>query len=84
VQPNKVEAIYALRDAAEAKAAAEHLLEAKPSETTRGALLDAQIELEAKTQDAIEVCHECGRPHAADEPHPEGGGKVIDVDFGDR
>ncbi|HEV8021413.1 MAG TPA: hypothetical protein VGP41_09145 [Candidatus Lustribacter sp.] len=84
MQANKVEAIYALRDAAEAKAAAEHLLENKPTAANRELLLDAQLELEAKTQDAIEVCHECGLPHAANDPHPERGANVIDVDFGDR
>jgi hypothetical protein len=84
VQANKVEAIYALREAAEAKVAAEHVLEAKPNAANRELLLDAQLDLEAKTQDAIEVCHECGLPHAADDPHPARGDNVIDVDFGDR
>lgn len=84
MQANKVRTIYALREAAEAKAAAEHLLEIRPNEANRGALLDAQIELESRTQDAIEVCHQCGLPHASDQPHSERGGNVIDVDFGDR
>lgn len=83
MQANKVQAIYALREAAEAKVVAEYQLEVRPSEERREALLDAQLELEAKTQDAIEVCHECGLPHATDEPHSERGGNVIDVDFGE-
>ena len=65
----KMEAIYSLRDAAEAKAVAEVIAEVNPSPAARDALLEAQMELEAKTQDAVEACHECGRPHAADQPH---------------
>lgn len=65
----KTEAIYSLRNAAEAKALAEVRVEADPTPAARDALLEAQLELEAKTHDAVEACHECGRPHAAEEPH---------------
>ena len=54
---NKVDAIYELRDAVEAKARAEHHLDDDASPAARDALLAAQLEVEAKTQDAI-------RPHA--------------------
>lgn len=70
---NKVEAIYELRQAAEEKAHAEHVLHAEPSPENRDALLDAQIDLEAKTIDAIEACVECGHAHSASEPH----GRVV-------
>jgi len=69
LQPNKVNAIYSLRDAAEQKALAEMKLRDAPSERHRDELLDAQIKLEAKTQDAIEACHECGGQHPPDKPH---------------
>jgi hypothetical protein len=69
LQPNKVNAIYSLRDAAEQKAMAEMILRDEPSERHRNELLDAQMKLEAKTQDAIEACHECGGRHAKDQPH---------------
>jgi hypothetical protein len=74
---SKVDAIYDLRAAVEAKAA-------------RDALLVAQLEVEAKTQDAIEVCHECGHPaedgHAHSAPHAnprvgERSQNVVHVDF---
>lgn len=69
LQPNKVNAIYKLRDAAEQKAMAEMILRDQPSERHRDELLDAQMTLEAKTQDAIEACHECGGTHGPDKPH---------------
>jgi anti-sigma regulatory factor (Ser/Thr protein kinase) len=65
----KVQAIYSLREAAEAKAVAEVKAEAEPSSAARDTLLDAQLHLEAKTQDAIEACHECGYTHSPDDPH---------------
>ena len=74
LQPNKVNAIYSLRDAAEHKAVAEMILRDEPSPAHREALLDARLELEAKTQDAIDACHTCELEHS--------GGNVIDVDFG--
>ena len=79
LQPNKVEAIYSLRDAAEQKAVAEMMLRDQPTAKHREALLDAQMALEAKTQDAIEACHECGLAHAGDAPHAQRGENVIDL-----
>lgn len=68
-QKSKVEAIYDLRDAAETKAHAEIALEQEPTPENRDQLLEAQMDLESKTQDAIEVCHDCGHAHASSEPH---------------
>ena len=65
----KIDAIYDLRRAAEEKARAEHAAAAFPSPEQRTRLLDAQLELEAKTLEAIDVCHECGREHAPGTPH---------------
>jgi hypothetical protein len=79
----KIAAIYDLREAVESKVLAEQALDQKPSADTRAALLDATLELEAKTQQAIDVCHECGLAHAGDGPHDRalGGDNVISVDF---
>ena len=68
-EKSKVEAIYEVRDAAETKVHAEQALEAEPTPEKRDELLDAQMKLEEKTQDAIEVCHECGHEHAPSTPH---------------
>lgn len=84
LQPRKVEAIYSLRDAAEQKAVAEMALQDQPSERHRDALLDAQLTLEAKTQDAIEACHECGAAHAPDQAHRDPGGNVVRGKFGEE
>jgi hypothetical protein len=65
----KIDAIYALRSAAEEKAQAEIAVDAQPTADARDALLDAQLRLEAKTQDAIEACHECGHGHPPGQPH---------------
>jgi hypothetical protein len=91
-QRRKIDAIYELRDAVETKVNAERDLEQDASSAARDALLAAQLELEAKTQDAIDVCHECGHAHAADSehvPHEPGGDpritgyqdNVVHVDF---
>ena len=69
ISNKKTEAIYSLRDAAEAKAFAEARADTNPTPAARDALLEAALELEAKTQDAVEACHECGHPHASDAPH---------------
>ena len=69
VLPEKVEAIYSLREAAEAKVLAELKADAERTPAARDALLDAQIELESKTQDALQACHECGHAHGAGEAH---------------
>lgn len=83
---NKIDAIYELREAVEIKVHAEHDLAATGSDAARDALLDAQLNVEAKTQDAIEVCHECGHSHETAEPHEpaairERHDNVIAVDF---
>lgn len=65
----KIEAIYSLREAAEAKAIAEVKAAQQLTPAARDALLDAQLALEAKTQDAVEACHECGHSHGIHEPH---------------
>jgi hypothetical protein len=93
----KVEAIFELREAAEKKAHAERDLAEAPSMDKRDVLLDAAIELEQKTQIALEACHECGEEHTADQPHSARGsstaggagrqsaaqsdGNVVSVDF---
>ena len=79
---DKIDAIYDLRDAVEAKARLEAAVDERPSADAREALLDATLEVEAKTQVAIEACHECGHAHAADRAHvgPDPA-NVIRVDF---
>jgi hypothetical protein len=74
---DKIAAIYDLRSAVEAKVQAEQRLTDVPSADARAALLDAALELEEKTQHAIEVCHECGLEHAPGKGHSN----VIEVDF---
>lgn len=81
----KIAAIYGLREAVETKARAEQALESEPSPEARAALLDATLDVEAKTQDAIEVCHQCGHEHEPDQAHVgDTGDNVIEVDFGRR
>ncbi|HTX03665.1 MAG TPA: hypothetical protein VMD07_08275 [Candidatus Acidoferrales bacterium] len=84
---DKVAAIYELREAAEQHARIEANVGERPKGTDRDRLLDARIELEQKTQRAIESCVYCGRDHADDEDECNGGtskGKVIPVDFHHR
>ncbi len=83
---NKVEVIYELREATETKVLAELAVDADSTPAARDALLDAQLALEAKTQDAIDVCHECSDQHPAGEPHrspriADRRGNVVAVDF---
>jgi hypothetical protein len=66
---SKIEAIYDLRAAVEAKTHAERVLETDGSPAARDALLAAQLDVEAKTQDAIDVCHECGHSQADGHAH---------------
>lgn len=86
-QRNKIDAIYELRDAAETKAHAERDLEITGTEAARDALLEAQLNVEARTQEAIDVCHECGQNRADNHEHPlrtrigERRDNVIAVDF---
>ena len=63
----KVEAIFELREAAEAHARADVALEQTPSPVKKDRLLDAKLALEEATQDAIEACEHCALPHAKGE-----------------
>jgi hypothetical protein len=67
--PDKVEVIFELQEAVEEKVHAEYSAAREGSPEARDALLDATLKVAAKTQDAIEVCHSCDKPHAASEPH---------------
>jgi hypothetical protein len=78
---DKIDAIYELRDSAAAKARLELAVEKHPTPAAKDALLDATLDVEAKTQHAIEVCHECGHVHASPD-HVRGGDNVIEVNFG--
>jgi hypothetical protein len=80
----KIAAIYDLREAVEIKVRAEQALDEEATAQTRAALLDATLDVEAKTQAAIEVCHECGHAHADGKAHTivRGGDNLITVDFG--
>lgn len=80
---DKVAAIYKLREAAEQHARIEATVGEKPQGKDRDRLLDARIELEQKTQRAIESCVYCGRAHTDDNDECEGISRdnVIPVDF---
>jgi hypothetical protein len=79
----KIDAIYNLREAVAAKVRLETEVDRASTPDKREALLDATLEMEAKTQQAIEVCHECGHVHH-DREHARGDAvdNVIAVDFG--
>jgi hypothetical protein len=77
----KIDAIYDLRTAVEAKARLEAVVDHRPTPDAREALLDATLDVEAKTQHAIEVCHECGHVHPHEREHVVGGENVIRVNF---
>lgn len=64
----KIQAVYDLRTAAEEKVRAEQAVAVDGSAARRDALLDAQIRLEQKTVEAIDVCHACGHEHADGQP----------------
>lgn len=66
---NKVEAVYQLREAAEAHGRAEALLETERSAETVDALLEAKEKLEEKTVEAIEACEHCAQAHCDDASH---------------
>jgi hypothetical protein len=80
---DKIDAIYDLRDAVEAKVRLEAAVNDRPSADAREALLDATLEVEARTQHAIEVCHECGHVHPGDRGHVAGANanNLIRVNF---
>jgi hypothetical protein len=61
---DKISAIYALREAAENHAKIEAEIGSHPTGADRDRLLDSRIELEQKTQQAVESCVHCGRLHA--------------------
>jgi hypothetical protein len=65
----KIDAIYDLRHAAERKALAEKALEERPGAARRDDLLNAQMKLEEKTVEAIEVCHQCGNAREPGHTH---------------
>ena len=75
----KIAAIYALRDAADAHARLEAALGDDPTVAARHALLDSRLHLEEKTQAAIEACVQGSSPRSDDAPP---GGKVIQGNFG--
>ena len=83
---DKVTAIYQLREAAAKHAKLEMAVGENPKGSERDKLLDARIELEQKTQQAVETCVHCGRPHADDlgECASDETGSVIPVDFSRR
>jgi hypothetical protein len=64
----KVEAIFDLREAAEAHALARLAVDQAPSPARKDALLDAKLTLEEATQDAIDACEYCSLPHAKNSP----------------
>ncbi len=79
---DKIDAIYELRDSVAAKTKLEVVAGSHPSPEVRDALLDATLDVEAKTQHAIEVCHECGHAHAGDTHVQRGPDNLIRVNFG--
>jgi hypothetical protein len=78
----KVDAVYDLREAVEQKVRAEVEVEAHPSQRARDVLLDATLNVESRTQHAIEVCHACGLAHAEETAACPDETNVINVDFG--
>ena len=84
MMPDKIAAVYALREAAEDYARVEAEIGEQPDGLERERLLDARTRLEAKTREAIETCEYCGRPHLDDEPHNRPRmGQVIEGHFGE-
>lgn len=79
---NKVEAVYQLREAAEAHGRAEAEFDKDRSPENVDALLEAKELLEVKTVEAIEACEHCAQSHCEDPDHKRS--KVINVEFGSR
>lgn len=77
---NKVEAVYELREAAEAHGRAEAQLDAHRSPDAVDALLDAKELLEIKTVEAIQSCEHCAEAHCDDPTHKKD--NVLNVNFG--
>ena len=85
MEPDKIQAVYELREAAEEHGRIEAALGDRADYAARRRLLDSRLTLEAKTQHAIEVCHYCGLAHLEDEPHGHARTEsIIEVDFGRR
>ncbi|GAC1657308.1 MAG: hypothetical protein NVS9B12_09370 [Vulcanimicrobiaceae bacterium] len=79
MQKNKVESVYALREAAEEHGRVETLAEADRSAENLDRLLEAKEQLERKTIEAIEACEQCGQSHCTDDSHKKT--NVINVRF---
>jgi len=88
----KMDAVFELREAAEELGRQEQKLEADQSPERRDAVLDARLEVEGKTAEAIDACEDCGREHCEDESHAarrrvavtRSDGKVVKVEFGKK
>ena len=80
---DKVSAIYRLREAAENHGKILEQTGDAPTSTERRQILDARLELEQRTREAVEACVYCGRPHADDEASCDAPrGQVIEGKFG--
>ena len=80
---DKVSAIYRLREAAERHDKLAEQIGDVPTGLERQRILDARIELERRTREAVEACVYCGRRHHDDEPDcAPPGSNVIEGDFG--
>jgi hypothetical protein len=63
---DKVQAVYALREAAETNARIEEATQNRSDTEARLLRLDARVTLEQRTREAIEACVHCGREHCED------------------
>lgn len=88
--PDKVRAIYRLRVAVERKVRAEQTLWEEPSASHRDALLEAIIDVDAKTIAAISTSLDCeheperARPHLTHDRVRDLCDNVVGVDFGSQ
>jgi|GEM_PF-2515978 len=88
----KVDAVFELREAAQELGRQQEKLERDGSPEQRDAVLDARLEVEGKTAEAVEACAYCGREHCDDEGHrarrmpnvTHAGEKVIRLEFGQQ
>ena len=69
MNPDKIDAIYQLRDAAEESGRLEAELRSRMDHEARDQRLAARTKLEETTMKAIHACEYCGRAHAEEEPH---------------
>jgi len=82
--PDKLGAIYTLRQAAEEHGRAEERLMQAPSTEKVDDVIRARIAVDAKTEDAVQACKTCGQAHsptAAQCVTGGDGGNVINVNF---